>query len=116
MLSPRIFVRDYWILTPLVLSLGVWGFASWYLFSHLYPTSEQVFLHYNIIFGTDLVGKWLDILYFPLAGMAVMLVNFALALVLYLSEKFLARWLASLTVLLQIFLLVTIWLIVGLNV
>lgn len=42
-------------------------------------SDDFLILHYNIDFGVDLVGQPSDIFYYPLFGLAVLLLNFILA-------------------------------------
>jgi len=114
--SPKLFVRDYWVGVPLIIAGVSVIFIWWYVLSRLHPGSEQIFLHYNAIFGIDLVGAWWQILYLPAAGTAIWLINFLSALWFYRADKFLARLLAVLSAVWEIFLAVAAFLIVGLNI
>lgn len=77
---------------------------------------ESVFLHYNIVFGVDLVGSWWKIYYLPLAGLLVFLLNYTLSFVFYKTDKFLSRLLNFWSLLFHLFLLAVVILLVRLNV
>ena len=49
----------------LFLNLATWTWLLW----QISPTSGQIFLHYNILFGVDLVGPWWKILYLPITAL-----------------------------------------------
>jgi len=114
--SPKLFVRDYWVGASLIITVASVVFIWWYVSSYIHPTGEQIFLHYNAIFGIDLVGPWWHIFYLPAAATIIFLVNYPLALWFYRADKFLARLLTALTAVWEIFLVVAAVLIVGLNI
>lgn len=101
---------------PLLGVLLMQFFIWWYIFSNIQPSDEQIFLHYNIIFGIDLVGVWWKILYLPIIGGIMFLFNFLLSYFFYNFDRFLARLLAAWIFLIHIFLLVAVVLLVGLNI
>lgn len=114
--SPKLFFRDWWINLPLLFSLGLQIFMWWYLLSNFNSSSEQIFLHYNIIFGVDLVGEWWQIFYLPGYGLLALLVNYIFSFLSYGSDRLLARFLSVWTVLATIFLTIAVWFISGLNI
>jgi hypothetical protein len=73
------------------------------------------FLHYNIIFGVDLVGNWWQIYYFPATGILIILLNYFFSAVAYKFDKFLARFLSFWVFFFHVFLTIGILLLVGLN-
>jgi len=114
--SPKLFVRDSWVLFPLSVSifLQVWGW--WYTATHIHASAGQIFLHYTSLFGVDLVGGWWKIFYLPAGGLLIILVNFVVSFLFYRMDKFLSRFLSIFTLFVEIFLTIAIWLIVGLNI
>ena len=114
--SPKLYLRDFWISLPLLgvvlIQLFIWG----YLISAIKPAMGQIFLHYNIIFGVDLVGDWWRIYYLPLAGVLVILLNYFFSWMLYSVDKFLARLLSSWALFFHLFLLIGAILLVRLNI
>ncbi|MDO8499627.1 MAG: hypothetical protein Q7S66_03130 [bacterium] len=113
--SPKLYLRDRWIFASLLLAVVSQGFSWWYIFYNIKPSPEQFFLHYNIIFGVDLAGEWWKLLYLPIAGLVVIIVNFSLSFYFYERERLLARLLSLAAALFHIFLVVATVLIVGLN-
>ncbi|OGH68621.1 MAG: hypothetical protein A2754_01885 [Candidatus Magasanikbacteria bacterium RIFCSPHIGHO2_01_FULL_47_8] len=114
--SPKLYLRDWWVAVPLVVSAALQVVMWWYITSKISPTNEQIFLHYNIMFGIDLVGEWWKIFFAPIAGVAVLLINYFLSFSLYGSNKFLARLLSVFTICFQALLLVGVVIIVRLNI
>lgn len=114
--SPKLFLRDWWINIPLLISLGLQLFMWWYLLSHFHSGTEQIFLHYNIIFGVDLVGNWWQIFYLPAGGLLALLVNYFFSWYSYGTDRLLARFLSVWTALATFFLVIAVWLISGLNI
>ncbi|PIR75168.1 MAG: hypothetical protein COU34_04355 [Candidatus Magasanikbacteria bacterium CG10_big_fil_rev_8_21_14_0_10_43_9] len=91
--------------------------ASWvWLLVNIRPSVGQVFLHYNILFGVDLVGSWYSVLSLPIAGFFIILLNAVLGWFLYKQDHFAAYLLNAIAVLVNIFLLVSSALLVFLNV
>lgn len=113
---PKLYVRDWWILTPLIATAIVQIFMWCYILSNISADAQQIFLHYNIIFGVDLIGDWWKILYLPGAGIGVLLINYSLSFLLYSSEKALSRLLALMTAVFHVLLMVAIVVIVGINI
>jgi len=114
--NPKLFLKDYWNLSSLagvaLAQIFIWG----YVLLNIRPGNGQLFLHYNVIFGVDLIGEWWQIYYLPLAGLMVLLANFGLSLFFYRNDKILARLLSFFTVFFHIFLAIAVYLIVGKNI
>jgi len=96
----------------LFLNLAVWIWLLW----QIKPIAEPIFLHYNILFGVDLVGPWWKVLYLPIIGCVILLVNAILGWLLFGRDKFIAQFLNAVTVLCQMFLFIAAALLVFLNV
>ena len=88
----------------------------WYLIANIRPSSDQIFLHYNMVFGIDLVGNWQKIFYLPAGGLLIFLVDYLASWYFYSYDKFLSRLLSFWSVLLQFFLAFAVWLIANLNI
>lgn len=102
------------VMLPISLALNV---ASWFwLLVNIPPQEDQLFLHYTILFGVDLIGTWGKIFYLPLTGLLILLVNAAIGWLLFKSSKFFAQILNTVGLVCQLFILVATWLIVFLNV
>ena len=89
--SPKLYSRDLWVSTPLSGVILIQIFLWWYLIVNIRSDAGQIFLHYNIIFGVDLIGDWWRIYFLPLAGVLVIFLNYFFSLMLYSVDKFLAR-------------------------
>lgn len=113
--SPRLYFKDLWISIPLAASLLVQVFIWLDLLLNVRRSEEQVFLHYNMVIGVDKVGEWWRIFYLPLAGLLVLLCNMIVSLVLYRTERFLAKVLSFFVIFFHLFLLIAVIFLVGLN-
>ncbi|MFA5174984.1 MAG: hypothetical protein WC430_00970 [Patescibacteria group bacterium] len=111
----KLYFRDLWIAAPFAGSVLSQIFIWLYLFFNIKPGAEQVFLHYNIIFGVDLVGDWWNIFYTPLFGLLILAVNFCFSFLIYRADKFLARILNLFALATQLIIIAFSILIAGLN-
>lgn len=102
------------IMIPLGLLLNL---ASWvWLLSQIKPQTDPIFLHYNILFGVDYIGEWWKVLYLPIVGLFILLINTILGWVLFGKDKFAAQVLNFTSILCQVFILIAAALLVFLNV
>lgn len=113
---PKIFWKDRWILIPSLITAVCQAFSWIYFILHIRPSADQFLLHYNIIFGVDLVGAWYKLFFIPLGGLLTFLVNLGIAWFFYGDDKILARFLAFFATLINIFLALAAYLIIGLNI
>lgn len=111
----RLFIKDRWILLSLIVTVFLVGFMGWHTFSKIKPTDQLLSLHYNIIFGVDLIGEWWKMRFLPAGGLVMAVANFGVSHLLYAKRRGLSRFLAVITALLEILLLVAVILLVGLN-
>ena len=102
----------------IMLPVGLlFNLASWvWLLWQINPQPEPIFLHYNILFGVDYIGEWWKVLYLPIVGLFIFLVNGILAWILFSRDKFASQVLNFVSVLCQIFILIASALLVFLNV
>lgn len=102
------------IMLPLAFLLNL---ATWFwLLLQIKPQTDPIFLHYNILFGVDYIGEWWKVLYLPIAGLFIFLVNGILGWVLFSKDKFATQLLNFMSVLCQVFILIAAALLVFLNV
>ena len=113
---PRLYFRDPWILLPFLFSAVVQGLLWWYIAVKIHPSAQPIFLHYNIIFGVDLLGEWWKIWYLPGGGLMIFFLNFILSFVWYGEDRLLARLLCAAAVLLEVLVGLGSYFIVGLNI
>ncbi len=90
--------------------------AWWYTVSHISPTSDQLLLHYTIIFGIDLVGEWWKLYMVPLAGAVVLLVNTLISFLVYGADVVFARLIMVVSVVVHIFMLIGLLKMIGLSI
>lgn len=114
--SPKLYFRDLWVSAPLLGVILIQIFLWWYLISGIRSDADQIFLHYNIIFGVDLVGDWWRIYFLPLTGVLVILLNYFFSLMFYSVDKFLARLMIGWVLFFHLFLMVGAILLVRLNI
>ena len=71
----RLYFRQLPIVIPFVLSVVAnvvtWGWLAWFF----KPTSEPIFLHYNVLFGVDYIGDWHRVFLLPVVGVSILLIN-----------------------------------------
>lgn len=100
------------LLSSVMANLLIWGWLAW----NIRPQESAIFLHYNVLFGVDLIGPWQRVFYVPLAGLSIILVNAFIGWFLFSKDKFAAHVLNGAALLSQIFLIVVAALLVFLNV
>ncbi len=116
MYSPHLYLKDKTILVPMVGSVLLMAAMWWYVVSRISPTNDAIFLHYNTIFGIDLVGEWWKIFFAPVIGVGVFLVNYFLSFAFYATNKLPSRFFSFFTLFFEALLLVGVVLIVRLNI
>lgn len=91
--------------------------ASWvWILLEIRPQEETLFLHYNILFGVDYIGEWWKVLFLPITGLLIFIINFSLGWLLFHKDKFISIILNCVSLLCQIFVLVASGILVFLNV
>ena len=111
----KVFIKNWWVNISLFLAFILNIFGWWEVLFRLKHDSGNFFLHYNTIFGVDLVGSWWKLLYLPAVGLLIILANFGLGMFFYSKDKFLAITLAVLTALVEIFITIGTVMAVNLN-
>lgn len=113
----RLFLKRLPILLPLgfglLLNMAAW---VWLGFTILPLKEEQIFLHYTILFGVDLVGPPKDILFLPFFGFGILLINGGLGWLAFSKDRLISYMLAIAACLCQIFLGIAAALLIFLNV
>ena len=112
----KLYLRDWWINSFLIATVLFQVFIWVYLIMNIGPDLDRVFLHYNIIFGVDLVGPWWKLYYLPLVGFIMLIINTAFSYFIYKTDKFLSRLLSFWSVFIHVFLLISVLILVRLNV
>lgn len=75
----------------------------------------MLFLHYNILFGVDYIGEWWRVLFLPITGLLIFIMNFILGWLLFHKDKLISIILNSISLLCQIFVLIASGILVFLN-
>ena len=88
------------LLTNVLLNIVIWLF----LVFRLEPSEYPVPLHFNIYFGIDVIDKWSQAFIIPGIGLIVILINLVLAYLVFSKEKFVAQFLLSSSLFVQILL------------
>ncbi|PIP26721.1 MAG: hypothetical protein CO140_04285 [Candidatus Moranbacteria bacterium CG_4_9_14_3_um_filter_40_7] len=91
------FVQEYFrnviVIWLLILSLAI-NLANWLILKLLIqPVDFPVILHYNVYFGVDLKGSYLQVFGIPLIGLFLFLINNLLSLKVYQGGERIASYL-----------------------
>lgn len=76
---------------------------------------QDVFLHYNILFGVDLIGPVWRMYMVPLSGLIILLVNTIAGWLLFKKDQFIAMLLVFIAAFIHIFLIIHTFLLALLN-
>ena len=95
----------------LLLNISLWI----YFFQNKKESDYPIILHYNLIFGVDCLGNYEKIYLIAFIGLILLFSNSILGYMLYNKEKLASYFLAFNTLVIQIFLIVAGYLIVGIN-
>jgi hypothetical protein len=109
----------YWhnkVISKVLLLDIILNISNWlYLFSKRTEGGFPIILHYNLFFGVDLVGDYNRLFLIPLIGLVIFILNSLFGNFFYKIER-LASYLLTLNVLIiQIFLLLSSFLIIKVN-
>lgn len=96
----------------LALQLAIWIWLLWNIRSQ----EENIFLHYNVLFGVDYIGEWWRVYAVPVTGFVIFVANFMVGWVFFRKDKFVSELLNTASAICQIFLLIAAALLVFLNV
>lgn len=102
------------VMLALALFLNILSFV--WLAVRIRPHLGQIFLHYNILFGVDLVGTWYQVFILPAVGFFIIGINATIGWLLFHRDKFSAHLLNAASVCFQALLLAASGLLVFLNV
>lgn len=111
----KLYLRDYWINVPLIIGILAQIFMWIYLPLNIETDTGSLFLHYNIVFGVDLVGPWWEILYVPISGLIILLLNGLFSYFIHKADKLLSRLLFAWAAFSNIFLVVVSILLIQIN-
>ena len=84
------------------------------LYIKIKPDQTNILLHYNVVYGSDVVAKSLYIYWIPLLALILFVINFIFAKVYYKKEKLIAYFINISQIVVQlIFLVASLVLIVA---
>ncbi len=111
-----LYFKDKIIRWCLVFSI-IFNILFWVLVYFRIPIqTEPLALRYNIYTGINLIGPWYNVYFFPLAGLGIIIFNFALAKIIFKKDKLAAHFLVATALICQIILLIFGGLLVMINV
>ena len=113
--SARLYLRDRWIGSSVAGGTLCFIMSLWYALRHIPAAGEPIFLHYNSIFGVDLVGEWWKLLFIPGLGLLMLLANGLISWRIFTTERVAARFIMLCTTVLELALWLEVMFIVHLN-
>jgi len=112
----KLYIIDRFNLFVLIPSAILIIIGAIWLFWQTKPQDDYIFLHYNILFGVDLVGEWWKIIHLPITALIIFIINFIISWFIFSRDKFASRLINAVNLYCQIFIFIAILLIVFLNV
>ena len=92
------------LLGALLLNALIWLFITWRL-----PVSASwIPLHYNSYFGIDWIGPWINIIYYPLIGLTIIVINTVLLMIINDNKNILSITLVWSAVVVQLTLIISL--------
>lgn len=86
------------------------------LFFKISPAGDRILLHYNVIFGADLVDKSIYAYLIPSFAFGILIFNFALSYVIYKKEKLVSYFFNFSTVAVQLIFFIATLVLILINV
>lgn len=113
------FLKPYWhkkeiygvMIMSLITNLLIWV----YLFDKRIESDYPIVLHYNLFFGVDMVGDYRKIYFLPLVGLIIIILNSALGQFFYKIERLSSYIITLNTLIVQIILAISSYLIIRAN-
>jgi len=117
-LYPPLLYLKHWSQTAILIVSLLINIMSWlWLFWQLRPiSSSAIFLHYNVLFGVDLVGSWTRAFILPGIGLAIFILNGVVSWYLFNRDRFASYLLNIVSLFCQIGIFTASVLIVFLNI
>jgi len=100
-------VKEFIKLLPVkiyLVSLIILNLCSWFFAYYLVSQANKgiIILHYNVIFGVDLVGEAVGIYFFPFFSSLIILINSLLALCIFKKHRLSYRIFLAVTVVINV--------------
>jgi hypothetical protein len=81
------FWKEKKIIIPVLGALSV-NIITWlYVWLKFSGSTEEVVLHYNILFGVDTAGRWQELFIYPLSGLAIFIIDLGLIFYCHLFRR-----------------------------
>ncbi len=101
------------IMTGVAVALNIYNF--FWILTQIPASDNQIFLHYNILFGVDLIGKGWRLYSLPGLGMIIVIVNFVLGWLAFSKNRFIAYLLQASSLICAVYLTISVSLLILLN-
>lgn len=112
----KLYIRHVPNLTMIGLSLLL-NIASWvWLVWNIGKQDQQIFLHYNVLFGVDLIGNWNKMFNLPISGLFILILNATIGWLFFRNDKFISHIFNAIGLITQIIIFIASSLLVFLNV
>lgn len=85
------------------------------LYFKLKPGMSNVLLHYNVVYGSDLIGPGLYVYLVPAAALILLIINWTVASSFYKKEKLASYFLAFATIAIQLIFLIAGFVLAAIN-
>ncbi|MDD2656611.1 MAG: hypothetical protein PHQ18_03545 [Patescibacteria group bacterium] len=111
-------LKLYFFSIPIMLMVSLsllLNLFSWFWLKSQLPNTSELFLHYNVLFGVNLIGESWKVFFVPLVGLIILSANFFMGWLLYKKDKFMAQVLNFVSILCQIFIIFVAFILVFLN-
>lgn len=113
--SKKSFLQDRLNIAGLLIS-GCINLINWIIISaKIKPSNAAILLHYNVIYGADLVAKSWYAYFVPALALALLLLNAVLASFFYKKEKLASNFLSIFSVAVQLIFLTASFVLVVAN-
>src|SRR5258708_6586567 len=100
--SKKSFIQDRPNLTGLVVAAFLNAINWVILLGKIRPGNTNILLHYNVVYGADLIAKSLYAYWIPLLSLALLIINAILASIFYKKEKLAAYFLSLFSIIVQL--------------
>lgn len=108
------FFEDKLVRGLLIVSLVLVA-VQWVIWGFFISKDGQVVLHYNVYFGSDSVGEWIDLIAMPIVGSAMLALNFGLARAILKANQFASFLLSFGTIFVEAFILLSLIMLYVIN-
>ena len=101
------------IMTGFAVALLIFDF--FWIFAEIPASDNQIFLHYNILFGVDLIGKGWRLYSLPGLGFIIAIINFLIGWLAFSRDRFIAYLMQAASLVCALYITVSVALLILLN-